>query len=95
MLLTTDKTCYDKWFNDPKTKWDADGNPAEGYNHTCDANNGTVIESVVQSSNVVAHDPAYPSLTQSIITPATSYKEILETMVNPQYTKDRFGAHYF
>lgn len=44
MSTRVDKSCYDKWFNDPKTKWDTDGNPAEGYNHTCDANNGTVMQ---------------------------------------------------
>lgn len=27
--------CYDKWFNSSNTKWDANGNPAEGVAHYC------------------------------------------------------------
>lgn len=27
--------CYEKWFNSPSTKWDANGNPSEGFAHSC------------------------------------------------------------
>ena len=29
------KDCYERWFNNPNTKWDVNGNPAEGVSHTC------------------------------------------------------------
>lgn len=27
--------CYDKWYNSSNTRWDSNGNPAEGFSHTC------------------------------------------------------------
>jgi hypothetical protein len=31
-----------------------------------------------QAANGVVHDPAYPSITKSLLTPATAWKEMLE-----------------
>lgn len=33
--LMVDANCYDTWYHNPNTKWDANGNPAEGIEHTC------------------------------------------------------------